>query len=347
MSQATPILSLPLIQPSQAQKHVTHNEALLALDALVQPVAIDRDRALPPNDPAEGDSHIVAVGASGLWADQDQALAVFAGGGWVFHAPRQGWRVYVQAQDGDVIFDGTTWQDAGSDTPEMLGINTAADATNRLAVAAPASLLTHEGASHQVKINKATPGDTNALLFQTNWSGRAEMGCVGSDDFSIKVSEDGTTFHEGMVVDAASGAVTFPNGVAGTGSAAGLMGGQTVAFCGERNSSVNVGQSLSFGNGATEVSGPVMPFGGKIVAITLSISGGSAGVTAYELYVDETADPAFAVSVDYSGSGGPETAVADFAAAPRTVSAGSAISLICAQTAGAQRLVGTFYVVFD
>lgn len=346
MSQATPVLSLPLIQPSQAQKHVTHNEALQALDALVQPVAIDLDRTLAPNDPAEGDCHIVAPGANGLWVGQDHALAVFTNGGWVFYAPRQGWRVYLQAQDGDIVFDGTTWQGADS-APEMLGINTSADTTNRLAVAAPASLLTHEGAGHQVKINKAGAGDTNALLFQTDWSGRAEMGCVGSDDFAIKVSDDGATFHEGLVVDAASGAVTFPNGIAGTGSAAGRMGGQTVAFCGERNSSVSIGQSLSFGNGAVGVAGPVVPFDGKIVALTLSMSEGSAGITAYELYVDETADPAVAVSIDYSGAGAPETAVADFSAAPRAVSAGSAISLVCAQTAGAQKLVGTLYVVFD
>ena len=33
-------LSLPLIQPSQAQKHVTHNEALRILDAVVQLVVI-------------------------------------------------------------------------------------------------------------------------------------------------------------------------------------------------------------------------------------------------------------------------------------------------------------------
>ena len=29
----TPLIGLPLIEASQAQKHVTHNEALLLLDA--------------------------------------------------------------------------------------------------------------------------------------------------------------------------------------------------------------------------------------------------------------------------------------------------------------------------
>ncbi len=34
MSENSPLLDLPLIQPAQAQKHVTHNEALERLDVL-------------------------------------------------------------------------------------------------------------------------------------------------------------------------------------------------------------------------------------------------------------------------------------------------------------------------
>ena len=36
MPATSPRLALPFIQPSQAQKHVTHNEALQLLDAVVQ-----------------------------------------------------------------------------------------------------------------------------------------------------------------------------------------------------------------------------------------------------------------------------------------------------------------------
>jgi len=36
MTDTTAILGLPYLLPSQAQKHVTHNEALRQLDALVQ-----------------------------------------------------------------------------------------------------------------------------------------------------------------------------------------------------------------------------------------------------------------------------------------------------------------------
>ena len=36
MPDETTILSLPLILPAQAQKHVTHNEAIAALDLIVR-----------------------------------------------------------------------------------------------------------------------------------------------------------------------------------------------------------------------------------------------------------------------------------------------------------------------
>ncbi|MGB3690087.1 MAG: DUF2793 domain-containing protein [Jannaschia helgolandensis] len=212
MSENTTILSLPLIQGGQAQKHITHNEAIRRLDTLVQPVVADVVRTAPPTTPNEGDRHIVAIGATGDWAGQDGSIAVRQGDAWAFISPRQGWRVHVIALGADIVFDGTTWG-----TPEigLLGINAAADTTNRLAVASDATLLTHDAAGdHQLKINKATTGDSGSLLFQTGYSGRAEMGCAGEDGFSIKVSADGTTFANAMTVDPASGRVAFPSGAA-------------------------------------------------------------------------------------------------------------------------------------
>lgn len=58
-------LKLPFIMPSQAQKHVTHNESIRALDALVQLSVLDRDLASPPALPAGGQRFIVAAGAAG------------------------------------------------------------------------------------------------------------------------------------------------------------------------------------------------------------------------------------------------------------------------------------------
>ena len=84
----TPNLGLPLLAAAQAQKHVTHNEALLALDALVQCAVLDRDLGAPPSTPAEGDRYIVASSPSGAWAGHPGEVAAFAAGAWSFHAPR-------------------------------------------------------------------------------------------------------------------------------------------------------------------------------------------------------------------------------------------------------------------
>ena len=58
-------LLLPYLLAAQAQKHVTVNEALRLLDGIVQLAVLDRHRTAPPADPADGDRHIVAPGATG------------------------------------------------------------------------------------------------------------------------------------------------------------------------------------------------------------------------------------------------------------------------------------------
>src|SRR6188768_4538711 len=68
-------LELPYIMPSQAQKHVTHNEAIGMLDALVQLAVASRQLAAPPASPDNGERFIVAVGASGAWSGHANAIA--------------------------------------------------------------------------------------------------------------------------------------------------------------------------------------------------------------------------------------------------------------------------------
>lgn len=52
---SSPHLALPYLEAAQAQKHVTHNEALRALDAVVMLAVLDRDLASPPGSPSDGD----------------------------------------------------------------------------------------------------------------------------------------------------------------------------------------------------------------------------------------------------------------------------------------------------
>ncbi|WP_057790739.1 DUF2793 domain-containing protein [Roseovarius atlanticus] len=213
MSDTSPTLGLPLIQPSQAQKHVTHNEALRVLDAVTQLSVASADLATPPSNPDDGVRYIVAPTGQSAWAGQDNAIALFTDGVWEFFAPRTGWRADVTSTGATLRFDGTAWQDiALPETLPQLGLNASADTTNRLAVAADATLLTHDSAGHQLKINKNSASDTASLLFQTGFSGRTEMGTTGSDDFAVKVSNDGTTFRSALIASADNGALQVPSG---------------------------------------------------------------------------------------------------------------------------------------
>ena len=207
-------LSMPYIQGGQAQKHITHNEAIRTLDTITQ-LSVISQATTPDAGAVEGDRYIVAPGASGDFAGQEGNIAMLEGGFWAFFPAKTGWIAHDQSNDGMFVFNGNDWTPtvggANVTSTDRMGVNATADATNRLAVSSAASLLTHEGNGHQLKINKAAAGDTASLLFQTNWSGRAEMGTTGSDDFEIKVSPDGATFHTALHVDAATGAVSLPN----------------------------------------------------------------------------------------------------------------------------------------
>lgn len=215
MTDNSPILSLPLIQPAQAQKHVTHNEAVMALDVVVQLAVADRTRSTPPATPAEGDRHIVATGATGTWAGQAGRIALWQDGAWQFVAPLPGFRAWVAAEEAVASWNGTVWATLadGPLTVQRLGVATSPDAVNRLAVASEATLLSHAGAGHQLKLNKAAASDTASLLFQTGWSGRAEMGTVGADGFQIRVSADGSSFATALEADPATGTLRLPQGV--------------------------------------------------------------------------------------------------------------------------------------
>ena len=104
----SPKLGLPYLEMSQAQKEITHNEALLRLDALVQARALER-RDVPPGDPEEGDLYIVGAAPSGAWSDHEGKLAAWYGG-WVFLAPQPGWSLLEAASGRRLTFDGSAWQ---------------------------------------------------------------------------------------------------------------------------------------------------------------------------------------------------------------------------------------------
>jgi hypothetical protein len=106
----TPRLSLPVIEAAQAQKHVTHNEALALLDALTQLTVESRALATPPGSPAEGACYIPAGGATGAWSGWDGKIAVF-NGGWFVIAPVPGLKAWVRDERLTVTYEDGGWRD--------------------------------------------------------------------------------------------------------------------------------------------------------------------------------------------------------------------------------------------
>ncbi|WP_052699251.1 DUF2793 domain-containing protein [Hyphomicrobium sp. 99] len=293
----TPNLALPYILAAQAQKHVTHNEAIRALDCLVQLSVESRTLTAPPASPAEGARYVVAASPTGAWSGNAGRIAAFQDGAWTFYAPKDGWVAWVAAESALVIYAAGAWSlfagsggggeggglsapvansslanmangtikgrsSSGSGAPEdltgaqatalldaftgsgashkkglvpdpgatagtakylredgswsdvsnvpLVGVNTTADATNKFAVKSAATLFDNAGNGHQQKINKAAASDTASQLYQTNYSGRAEMGLTGDEDFHFKVSADGATWREAIKIDRNTGFVSFP-----------------------------------------------------------------------------------------------------------------------------------------
>jgi len=213
----TQFLGLPFLQASQSQKHLTHNEALKRLDTCVQISVASRTAApMPPASPSEGARYIVPVAAQGAWSEQDGAIATYLDGEWVFAGPAAGWLVWVEDEARLLVHDGSAFGPAHGvrlENLERLGVNAQPDATNPLAVSGPGSLFTHAGADHRLSLNKAAPGDTASVVFQTGYSGRAEFGLAGDDDWHVKVSADGASWREALTASAASGEVKAPHGL--------------------------------------------------------------------------------------------------------------------------------------
>ena len=213
-------LSLPYIQPSQAQKHVTHNEAIRLLDAVVQLTVLSATETTPPTAQT-GQRWILPDGATGEWSTRDHMIAIWQETAWAFITPAKGWLAYDQANDRLLAYDGTKWISAiagdatfsdGSLT--QFGVNTTPDPTNRLAVKTDQALFSHDditpGSGNMLLVaNKDTTGNDTGIALQTAYNTHALLGLLASDDTVLKVSPDGTTYQTAMTVDKDTGNVAF------------------------------------------------------------------------------------------------------------------------------------------
>lgn len=200
---ATSNLELPLIASNQAQKHITHNEALSFLDDVVQVVVKSVSLTNPPTTMLPGDRFGIPEGAQGDWEGLGGSIATWSSNQWSLLTAKQGWTIFDLETQSVMAWSGSEWRSTTASLPssvDQLRINAEADLLNRLSVAGDASLFSHSGGGHQLKVNKSGASDTASVLFQNEFTGCAEVGVVGSNQFQIKTSNGGASWTTGLVV---------------------------------------------------------------------------------------------------------------------------------------------------
>ena len=178
----------------------------------------------PPASPVDGARYLLGASPSGAFAGHAGAIAAWQDGAWRFLAPQTGWLAFVAAENLLIVFDGSSWVAASTLLGPLgnlaaLAIGTGTDAGNPLSAKLNDALFTARATSEagtgdlRLKLNKSSAGNTVSQLYQSGYSGRAETGLTGDDHFRIKVSADGSTWHDALLIDPASGEVSFPSGV--------------------------------------------------------------------------------------------------------------------------------------
>jgi hypothetical protein len=110
MNDITARLSLPLLAAGQAQKEVTHNEALVVADMLVQPVVEAVAPVQIPASPIPGQCWIVGPAPSGAWTGKAGHIACWSAGGWRFFAPFEGLSAWVASDSIRARWTGGQWR---------------------------------------------------------------------------------------------------------------------------------------------------------------------------------------------------------------------------------------------
>ncbi len=209
-------LGLPLVQASQAQKHVTVNEALLRLDGLVPMVLQSVSLATPPVAVVDGVCFGVPLGAVNAWAGRDGSVAIGTNGGWVFAAPARGWRAFIADAGLAAIHDGNAWR-AGqvSMTPHNAGLAIQTSEIDHVLTPGPVSTTVAIIPSNAVVVGATARVVSDITGTLTSWQlgnpgapGRYGMGLgLAAGSFARGVLGQPTTFYtpEPMQLDATGG----------------------------------------------------------------------------------------------------------------------------------------------
>jgi Protein of unknown function (DUF2793) len=221
----TPSLGLPLLVAEQAQKHVTHNEALTLLDALVQLAVESRTLTAPPSSPAEGDCYIPAAGASGAWSGFDLQIMAFAGGDWLRIVPQPGMKAWVKSERLTVTFEDGVWRD-GAALTEYGG---------RITLRAKEEELTLTGAFVETADTAFIPDRAIVL----GVAARTTVAITGASSYSVGISGEADKFGDllGIALGSSNVGVIGPTAfyadtkVRVTANGSNFTGGQVRLIC--------------------------------------------------------------------------------------------------------------------
>lgn len=260
MSDTSTHLGLPYLLAAQAQKHVTHNEALRLLDAMVQLSVLDRTRTTPPASPADGDRHLVASGATGLWAGWDLNVAFWVDGVWMRLVPRPGWLVWVAAEQVFVVWNGSAWDPVGlpQDVSDAIfSLVNDADPTKKALFSlsgittGTTRTFTLPNTSSELAILAGTQTFTGNKIFSGTLTA---SGTVTVSAASASIGTATTTATYGMGTGATTTGVTKTVNL-GTG---GASGSTTV---------VNIGSATAGAGGTTVVNTPTVTFANGVTQV--------------------------------------------------------------------------------
>lgn len=191
-------LTLPFLTLGQAQKHVTVNESLLRLDALVQLAVVSATTSAQPGSPTDGQVYILPSGKTGAdWgAMANYALAYYRDGAWEQISPREGFLAFVKDTDLLQVYSGSAWINAGR---ERLTANRTyyvrtdgSDANTGLSNTAGGAFLTLQKAVDSASAIDAGTYDVTVQVGSGAYTGAVVLkSCVGSGVF--KLTGDTTT----------------------------------------------------------------------------------------------------------------------------------------------------------
>jgi hypothetical protein len=197
---------MPYLAPGQAQKHVTVNEALRRLDAVVQLSVMSATTTAEPGSPGDGQVWIVPAGKSGMhWAGfANWSLGYYRDGAWEQIIPREGWVAYVKDTDEILVRTSSAWTGLSaaihvSATDRVLGRSSSgAGAAEEIAcTAAGRALIDDANAAAQ----RATLGLGTAAVQNTGTSGSTVPLLSNSNTFGAPQAIAHGANHETLILN--------------------------------------------------------------------------------------------------------------------------------------------------